>query len=122
MIEIRWRIATPFSGVSGMLATVAEPEVGAMRVPSVRTVVVFPAPFGPRKPKTSPRSTANETSSKAMRSPNRFDSWLTESARALLLLADIVTPIPLTHDPATLHDRPIGRHVSAHTQSFRVAK
>jgi hypothetical protein len=54
MIEIRRRISTPFSGVSGIPATVAEPDVGAMSVPSVRTVVVLPAPFGPRKPKTSP--------------------------------------------------------------------
>ena len=54
MIEIRRRISTPFSGASGIPATVADPEVGAMSVPSVRTVVVFPAPFGPRKPKTSP--------------------------------------------------------------------
>ncbi|MDQ1653507.1 MAG: hypothetical protein QOI35_2707 [Cryptosporangiaceae bacterium] len=35
-------------------AQVPEPDVGAMSVPSVRTVVVLPAPFGPRKPKTSP--------------------------------------------------------------------
>ena len=54
MIEIRDRIAGPFSGLSGMPATVAEPEVGASSVPSVRTVVVFPAPLGPRKPNTSP--------------------------------------------------------------------
>ena len=54
MIEIRRRISAPFSGVSGRPATIAEPEVGAMSVPSVRTVVVFPAPFGPRKPNTSP--------------------------------------------------------------------
>jgi hypothetical protein len=41
-------------GVSEVPATVAEPEVGAIRVLRVRTVVVFPAPFGPRKPNTSP--------------------------------------------------------------------
>ena len=34
------------SGVKGMPATLAEPDVGAISVPSVRTVVVFPAPFG----------------------------------------------------------------------------
>ena len=62
MIAIRRRISTPFSGVSGSPATVAEPEVGAMSVPSVRTVVVFPAPFGPRKPKTSPWPISKETS------------------------------------------------------------
>ena len=54
MIEMRARIAGPVSALNGMPAIVAVPDVGAMRVPSVRTVVVFPAPFGPRKPKTSP--------------------------------------------------------------------
>ena len=54
MIEIRWRISTPLSGRSAKPATVAVPDVGAISVPSVRTVVVLPAPFGPRKPKTSP--------------------------------------------------------------------
>jgi hypothetical protein len=46
MIAIRRRISTAFSGLSRTPATVAEPELGAMRVLSVRTVVVFPAPFG----------------------------------------------------------------------------
>ncbi len=54
MIATRRRISTPFSGVSGIPATVADPELGAMSVPRVRTVVVLPAPFGPRKPNTSP--------------------------------------------------------------------
>jgi hypothetical protein len=54
MIEILRRISTPFSAVSGRPVTVADPEVGAMRVPRVRTVVVLPAPFGPRNPNTSP--------------------------------------------------------------------
>ena len=31
---MRWRISTPFSGLSGIPATVAEPEVGAINVPS----------------------------------------------------------------------------------------
>ena len=53
-----------------------------MSVPSVRTVVVFPAPLGPRKPKTSPRATSNETSSNASRSPKRFDRCLTDTAGA----------------------------------------
>jgi hypothetical protein len=54
MIEIRARIAGPFSALKGIPVTAADPEVGAMSVPSVLTVVVLPAPFGPRKPKTSP--------------------------------------------------------------------
>jgi hypothetical protein len=54
MIAIRRRISIPLSSVRGIPATVAKPDVGAMSVPSVRTVVVFPAPFGPRNPKISP--------------------------------------------------------------------
>ena len=79
-MAIRRRISTPFSGVSGMPATVADPLVGAMSVPSVRTVVVLPAPLGPRKPKISPRPTSNDTSSTATRSPNRFERWCTATA------------------------------------------
>jgi hypothetical protein len=85
MIDIRRRISTPFSGASGIPATVAVPEVGAMRVPSVRTVVVFPAPFGPRKPKTSPRLISNETSSNATLSPKRLLRPRTESAVAVVI-------------------------------------
>src|SRR6185503_10441168 len=36
--------------------------VGGMNPVSMRMVVDFPAPLGPRKPSTSPRSTENETS------------------------------------------------------------
>src|SRR5580693_8981113 len=80
MTAIRRRISTPFSRVSGYPATVAEPEVGAISVPSVRTVVVFPAPFGPRKPKTSPWPISNERSANATRSPKHLPSPLTASA------------------------------------------
>ena len=51
---MRARMAGPLAALNGIPATAAEPDVGAMSVPSVRTVVVRPAPFGPRKPKTSP--------------------------------------------------------------------
>jgi hypothetical protein len=54
MIEIRERIAGPFLALNGTPATIADPELGAISVPNVRTVVVLPAPFGPRKPNTSP--------------------------------------------------------------------
>jgi hypothetical protein len=47
----------------------AVPSVGGMKPVRIRIVVVFPAPFGPRKPTTSPFSTLNETSSTATRSP-----------------------------------------------------
>src|SRR5438477_3125287 len=80
MIEMRWRISVPLSAVRGMPATTADPDVGATSVPRVRTVVVFPAPFGPRKPKTSPEVTVKDTSSKAVRPPNRLVRWSTTRA------------------------------------------
>jgi len=40
----------------------------------MRIVVVFPAPFGPRKPKTSPAVSSKETSETTSRRPNRFVS------------------------------------------------
>ena len=96
MIEIRRRISAPLSGVSGMPATVAEPEVGAMSVPSVRTVVVFPAPFGPRKPNTSPWPISKETSWNATRSPKRLPRPRTEIAGAPRLASDAATDTEVT--------------------------
>src|SRR5262245_6504075 len=42
-------------------AIVASPRSGRISVASIRSVVVFPAPLGPRKPKISPGSTARST-------------------------------------------------------------
>ena len=39
---------------------------------AMRSVVVFPAPFGPRKPVTLPASTLNDSSSTAVTSPKRL--------------------------------------------------
>src|ERR1017187_4429396 len=77
MMEICWRIATSLSGLSGIPATVAVPEVGSIKVPRARTVVVLPAPLGPRKPKTSPYATSKDTPENAVRSPKRLVSCLT---------------------------------------------
>ena len=50
-------------------ATRIVPEVG-LRMPAIiRSVVVFPAPLGPRKPKSSPRGTIRSISSTAVKSP-----------------------------------------------------
>jgi hypothetical protein len=46
--------------------------VGGMKPVIMRIVVDLPAPFGPRKPSTSPRSTANETPSTARLAPKVF--------------------------------------------------
>src|SRR3979411_1003944 len=44
-----------------------------MRPSSMRSVVVFPAPLGPRKPKTSPRCTSRSSESTAViDAPYRF--------------------------------------------------
>ncbi len=51
-----------------MPPTVALPPVGITRVVSTPTVVVFPAPFGPRSPNTSPVSTLRFSSSTARKS------------------------------------------------------
>jgi hypothetical protein len=49
--------------------TRALPEVGARKPASIFIVVDLPAPFGPRKPSTSPGSTRKLTSSTAGRAP-----------------------------------------------------
>src|SRR5712692_7378306 len=48
------------------------PVVGLIRPTSMRMVVVFPAPFGPRNPKTSPGLRVNETPSTMVRLPITF--------------------------------------------------
>ncbi len=69
MTAIRCRISAAPSGPTGMPATMAEPAVGEISVARIRTVVVLPAPFGPRNPNTSPAATLNDTSDTAVRPP-----------------------------------------------------
>src|SRR6478736_5510675 len=52
--------------------TVTLPSVGGMKPVIIRMVVDLPAPFGPRKPSTSPRSTVNEIPSTARFAPKDF--------------------------------------------------
>ena len=47
----------------------ALPAVGRISSITVRIVVVLPAPFGPRKPNTSPRWTSRSRSISALTSP-----------------------------------------------------
>src|SRR2546425_1456810 len=60
-------------------STVARPDVGGRRVVSILIVVVFPAPFGPRNPKTSERAMSNETRSTATLSPKYRDNSSTRT-------------------------------------------
>ncbi len=55
---------------TSMPATIARPLVMVMSVVSMRTVVDFPAPLGPRKPKIPPGSTESETPRTACTSPS----------------------------------------------------
>ena len=54
--------------------TRAEPAVGRRNPISSRSVVVLPAPFGPRKPSTSPARTSSVSRSSASSRPYRFVS------------------------------------------------
>src|SRR6516164_985719 len=49
--------------------TIAVPAVGARKPVIIFIVVDLPAPFGPRKPSTSPRGTMKEMSSTALSGP-----------------------------------------------------
>jgi len=62
------RARTPGS-VLGSPNRRASPRVGRMRSSNRRIVVVFPAPFGPRKPRTSPGSTVKSSPSSPTVSP-----------------------------------------------------
>src|SRR5881392_2044206 len=55
----------------------AVPSVGCRIPHSIRITVVFPEPFGPRKPKIDPFPTVNETRSTAVKAPKRFVSPFT---------------------------------------------
>ena len=56
------RSRTPWGSASRSQPTTrAEPAVGCSSVVSIRSVVVLPAPFGPRKPTISPGSTTKST-------------------------------------------------------------
>src|SRR5438552_6314148 len=61
----------------------ARPELGGKTPARSRIVVVLPAPFGQRKPTTSPRSTVNDSRSTAVRAPKRLvRCWATIIRRA----------------------------------------
>src|SRR5512146_335874 len=63
------------SALDSMPKTKARPLVGRMRSRMVRIVVVLPAPFGPRKPKTSPSLTWRSTSMIPRAGPYDFVSF-----------------------------------------------
>jgi len=81
------RRASSGSVLTSTPATRADPEVIVIRVVSMRTVVDFPAPLGPRKPNTSPsatwRSTPRTASTVPLRPVNRLTSWVASTASGI---------------------------------------
>src|SRR5690348_2083540 len=71
--------------------TTAVPALGARKPVIIFMVVDLPAPLGPRKPSTSPRRTASDTSSTARIGPKCLVRWRTDTissgdASSLLVL------------------------------------
>src|SRR5688572_32963544 len=57
----------------------ALPASGASNPHRMRTAVVLPAPLGPSRPNTSPRTRLNVTSDSAACSPKRFETPLSSA-------------------------------------------
>ena len=57
----------------------AVPAVGGRKPVIIRMVVDFPAPFGPRKPRTSPAATEKDTPFTAWNEPKSFFRFFTSS-------------------------------------------
>src|SRR6188474_1825556 len=68
------RARMPAGWDDGTPATEKSPPVGGRIVESIRIVVVFPAPLGPRRPITSPSCAVKLTESTAVREPNHLDN------------------------------------------------
>src|SRR2546422_4880455 len=71
---IRWRIGNG-SFATSLPATKAWPEVGRRRVSRILMSVAFPAPFGPRRPKSSPSRIWRDTPSNAVTGPRDSSSF-----------------------------------------------
>ncbi len=78
-----WRRTLSRSETTSCPATSALPPVGLASVQSMLIVVVLPAPFGPRKPNTSPAATSKLTPRTASSSPKDFLNPLTLIAGAV---------------------------------------
>ena len=70
------------------------PAVGVNNPHSIRMVVDFPAPFGPRKPKISPFATFSETWSTATNDPNFFTRSSISTAHPFPFMVAPLLPPP----------------------------
>src|SRR6202451_3525193 len=74
------------------------PLVGRSSPAIIRIVVDFPAPFGPRKPVTTPGSTTKLSPSTAVLSPYRF---VKPSISIMSYLPSLVADVPRLTGPAS---------------------
>src|SRR6185503_19406794 len=71
------RFASSGDSATSKPPTATLPSVGGMKPVIIRMVVDLPAPFGPRKPRISPRSTENVTPATARFVPKCFSRFST---------------------------------------------
>src|SRR5438876_4259571 len=64
-----------------------------MSAHSRRSVVVLPAPFGPRKPNTSPSRTSRSSPSTAASEPKRFVSFSVRMTVSMLRVYGRIVPV-----------------------------
>ena len=69
---------------------VAAPDVGRTRPSSMRSVVVLPAPFGPRNPVTRPGATSKDRSSTARTGPNDLERCSTRIVPSVVMRPTVV--------------------------------
>src|SRR3954453_9245186 len=69
-------------------ANFIEPAVGGSVPDSMLKIVLLPEPFGPIRPRISPRSTLNDTLLTAVKPPNRFTRPSTTSTAVLSFYKD----------------------------------
>src|ERR1039458_9519391 len=87
-------------------ATVALPASIGRSVVSIRSVVVLPAPLGPRKPKIAPRETAKLTPLTASTAPRRDANRLRRSCASMT--SGIAAPFLERRFAGMLHPRRAG--------------
>src|SRR6266851_2149424 len=91
----------PGSVARSQPATRAVPPLGGISVASIRSVVVLPAPFGPRKPKISPRRTLRSTPTTA--STTRLRLWKTRRRPRVSIIGS-GSELPIRRDFAGCRD------------------
>ena len=87
-------------------STLAVPLVGAIRPRSIRIVVDFPEPFGPRNPTTPPRSMSTVRSVTAAWSPNLFPMPVISMAGSVVCTG--VLPSRISDTMGDVHEQLLG--------------